>query len=104
MGEWVADGAHVNTVGAAQPQWRECDEAFVKRATVFVDSRAGAKVESGDVMAAGRIDAEIGEVLLRTHPGRTSRTEVTWFKSLGMAVEDVAAAELVRQAAGMAAP
>jgi alanine dehydrogenase len=97
-GEWVADGAHVNTVGAAQAHWRECDDAFVKRATVFVDSRAGANVESGDVIAAGRIDAELGEVLLGTHPGRTSQSEVTWFKSLGMAVEDVAAAELVRRA------
>jgi alanine dehydrogenase len=98
-GKWVADGAHVNTVGAAQAQWRECDDQFVKRASVFVDSRAGAKVESGDVIAAGRIDAEVGEVLLGTHPGRKSRTEVTWFKSLGMAVEDVVAAELVRRAA-----
>jgi alanine dehydrogenase len=98
-GTWVAEGAHVNTVGAAQAQWRECDDVFVKRAKVFVDSRAGAKVESGDVIAAGRIDAEIGEVLLGTHPGRASRSEITWFKSLGMAVEDVAAAELVRAAA-----
>jgi alanine dehydrogenase len=98
-GKWVAEGAHVNTVGAAQPQWRECDDQFVKRASVFVDSRAGANVESGDVIAAGRIDAELGEVLLGRHPGRTSRTEVTWFKSLGMAVEDVVAAELVRRAA-----
>jgi ornithine cyclodeaminase/alanine dehydrogenase-like protein (mu-crystallin family) len=99
-GSWVADGAHVNTVGAAQAQWRECDDRFVKRASVFVDSRAGAQVESGDVIAAGRIDAEIGEVLLGRHHGRSSREEVTWFKSLGMAVEDVAAAELVRRAAG----
>jgi ornithine cyclodeaminase/alanine dehydrogenase-like protein (mu-crystallin family) len=98
-GKWIADGTHVNSVGAAIADWRECDDDFVKRAKVFVDSRAGAEVESGDVIAAGRIDAEIGEVLLGRHPGRTSRTEVTWFKSLGMAVEDVVAAELVRRAA-----
>jgi alanine dehydrogenase len=99
--EWVTDGAHVNSVGAAQPQWREVDDAFARRARVFVDSREGAKVESGDVIAAGRIDAEVGEVILGRHPGRTSRTEVTWFKSLGMAIEDVVAAELVRRAAGV---
>lgn len=101
-GAWVSDGAHVNSVGAAQAQWRELDDAFVRRARVFVDSRAGAIVESGDVIAAGRVDAEIGEVVLGMHPGRQSRTEVTWFKSLGMAVEDVVAAELVfrRTAAG----
>ena len=94
-GAWVADGAHVNTVGAARPDWRECDDGFVARARVFVDSRAGAQVESGDVRAAGRIDAEIGEVILGTKRGRTSEREVTWFKSLGMAIEDVVAAQLV---------
>jgi ornithine cyclodeaminase/alanine dehydrogenase-like protein (mu-crystallin family) len=98
-GTWVAEGAHVNSVGAAIADWRECDDAFVKRAKVFVDSRAGAQVESGDVIAAGRIDAEIGEVLLGKHPGRASRQDVTWFKSLGMAVEDVTAADLVMRAA-----
>ena len=92
---WVADGAHVNSVGAARPDWRELDDAFVKRATVFVDSRDGGMAESGDVMAAGRVDAEVGEVLLGRHRGRTSPAEVTWFKSLGMAVEDVVAADLV---------
>jgi ornithine cyclodeaminase/alanine dehydrogenase-like protein (mu-crystallin family) len=97
-GDWVADGAHVNSVGASRPEWRELDDAFVRRARVFVDSRAGAQVESGDVMAAGRIDAEIGEVLLGRHGGRASAGEVTWFKSLGMAVEDVVAADLVLRA------
>jgi alanine dehydrogenase len=97
-GKWVAEGAHVNSVGAAIRDWRECDDQFVRRATVFVDSREGAKAESGDVIAAGRIDAEIGEVLLGRHPGRSSRSEVTWFKSLGMAIEDVVAADLVMQA------
>ena len=100
--DWVADGAHVNSVGAAQPQWRELDDAFVQRARVFVDSRAGAEIESGDVRAAGRIDAEIGEVVLGTHSGRQGRDEVTWFKSLGMAVEDIVAAGLVLRAMGRA--
>lgn len=97
-GAWVKPGAHVNSVGAAIHDWRECDDAFVRRATVFVDSRDAARVESGDVIAAGRVDAELGEVLLGRHGGRTSDSEVTWFKSLGMAIEDVVAAELVRAA------
>ena len=97
-GDWVADGAHVNSVGAPLAGARELDDTFVRLARLFVDSRAGAQVESGDVIAAGRMDAEIGEVLLGRHPGRESPGEVTWFKSLGMAVEDVVTAELVRRA------
>lgn len=98
QGGWVAGGTHVNSVGASRPEWRELDDAFVRRARVFVDSRAAGPVESGDVIAAGRMDAEIGEVLLGRHAGRASAGEVTWFKSLGMAIEDVVAAELVRKA------
>ncbi|MBM4194490.1 MAG: ornithine cyclodeaminase family protein [Gemmatimonadetes bacterium] len=97
-GAWVKDGAHVNSVGAPLPGARELDDAFVRRATVFVDSRAGAEIESGDVIAAGRIEAELGEVVLGRHTGRSSDTEVTWFKSLGMAVEDVVSARLVLEA------
>lgn len=97
-GAWVKPGAHVNSVGAAIHDWRELDDTFVQRATVLVDSRDAARVESGDVIAAGRVDAELGEVLLGRHPGRTRPDEVTWFKSLGMAIEDVVAAELVRVA------
>lgn len=94
-GAWVANGAHVNSVGAALADSREMDDAFLHRARVFVDSRAGALVESGDVIAAGRVDAEIGEVFEGTHPGRGSRDELTWFKSLGMAVEDIVTADIV---------
>lgn len=102
QGAWVSDGAHVNSVGAPLADCRELDDDFVRRARVFVDSRAGALVESGDVIAAGRVDAEIGEVFEGTHPGRASRDEVTWFKSLGMAVEDVATADIVyRRAVAM---
>lgn len=97
-GAWVADGAHLNSVGAALPDCRELDDEFVHRAKIFVDSRAGAFAESGDVRAVNRVDAEIGEVVLGRHPGRTSASEVTWFKSLGMAVEDVVTAQLVMHA------
>jgi ornithine cyclodeaminase/alanine dehydrogenase-like protein (mu-crystallin family) len=99
-GAWVKPGAHVNAVGAARPEWRELDDEFVQRATMFVDSREGAFKESGDVIAAGRAEAEIGEVVLGRHGGRASRDEITCFKSLGMAVEDMGAAELVWKAAG----
>jgi ornithine cyclodeaminase len=98
---WVKPGAHVISVGACRPTQREMDPALVARARLFVDSRTAALVESGDVVlgiqegrfAAGHIVAEIGE-LAAGAIGRRSDTEVTIFKSLGLAVEDVTAAEL----------
>jgi alanine dehydrogenase len=100
--DWIADGAHVCAVGACRPDQREMDSALVSRARLFVDSRAGAISEAGDIiipMKEGALDAahiagELGEVAARKIPGRTSRGDVTVFKSLGMAVEDVAAAHL----------
>ena len=100
--EWIADGAHICAVGACRPDQREMDGALVGRARVFVDSRAGALAESGDIVLAiaegrfdaGRIAGELGEVAAGRARGRQSETEVTLFKSLGMAVEDVAAAHL----------
>lgn len=99
---WIADGAHVMAIGACRPDQREMDPALVARARFFVDSRAAAVVESGDVVmnvAEGRfgedhIVAELGQVVLGRAAGRTREDEVTIFKSLGMAVEDVAAADL----------
>ncbi|MEA2598817.1 MAG: hypothetical protein QOF01_5286 [Thermomicrobiales bacterium] len=98
-GEWLSPGAHVNAVGAARPDWRELDDEVLRRARVFVDSREAAIKESGDVIAGGKIDGELGEVVART-TGRTSHDEVTLFKSLGLAVEDVATAALVYDKAG----
>jgi alanine dehydrogenase len=95
LGEWLSPGAHINAVGAPRPDWRELDEEVLRRATVYVDSREAAMKESGDMIAAGEIFAEIGEVAAGTKPGRQSEEEVTLFKSLGLAVEDVATAELV---------
>jgi ornithine cyclodeaminase/alanine dehydrogenase-like protein (mu-crystallin family) len=94
-GEWLAPGAHVNAVGAPRPDWRELDDDLLRRARLFVDSREAAVKESGDVRAAGAIVGEIGEVVAGTKPGRSSRDEITVFKSLGLAVEDVVAADLV---------
>jgi alanine dehydrogenase len=100
---WVAAGAHVVSVGACRPDQREMDPALVARGRLFVDSRAAALVESGDVVQGiheGRfteahLRGEIGEVVLGRVPGRASDRDVTVFKSLGLAVEDVVSADLV---------
>lgn len=106
-GRWVSPGAHITAVGAPRPDWRELDAETVAQARVFVDSRAGALAESGDILHAlkegaigeGHVAGEIGEVLAGRIAGRRSGREITLFKSLGMAVEDVAAAAYVyRQA------
>ncbi|HET6202614.1 MAG TPA: ornithine cyclodeaminase family protein [Planctomycetota bacterium] len=102
-GEWLAPGAHVNGVGACRPDWRELDTAAVARARLYVDSRDAALVESGDLLlpiregaiADTHVVAELGSVLAGRAPGRGTEEEVTVFKSLGLAVEDVAAARFV---------
>jgi len=97
-GAWLTPGTHVNAVGATRPDWRELDDDAVRGARVFVDSREAATRESGDVMASGQEPTEIGEVLAGAREGRRSRDEITLFKSVGVAVEDVAAAALVYRA------
>ena len=102
-GGWIAAGAHVNAVGACLPASRELDTAAVVRSRLFVDRRESALAEAGDVLIPMRegaigddhIRGEIGEVLVGRVPGRRSPEEVTLFKSLGLAVEDVASAHLV---------
>jgi alanine dehydrogenase len=90
--DWVAPGAHVVSVGATRPTQREMEPALVARARLFVDSRAAALKESGDVIPFGdsHIVAELGE----STAVRASHAEITIFKSLGLAVEDVVAAHL----------
>lgn len=103
----VADGCHICAVGACRPDQREMDTALVARGRLYVDSRAGALAEAGDIVlpiAEGAIDAsaivgELGGVLAGTAAGRTSSRDVTIFKSLGMAVEDLAAARLASERA-----
>jgi ornithine cyclodeaminase/alanine dehydrogenase-like protein (mu-crystallin family) len=82
-------------VGATRPNWRELDDELLRRARIYVDSREAALKESGDIIAAGKIFAEIGEVLAGSQKGRQSGDEVTLFKSVGVAVEDIVAADLV---------
>jgi len=96
-GTWLTAGCHVNAVGACRPDWRELDDEAMAN-VVFVDSREAAMKESGDVILSGaEIYAELGEALAGKVPPRANETTI--FKSLGMAVEDVAAAMLVYRSA-----
>jgi ornithine cyclodeaminase len=110
--EWIAAGAHINAVGACFPTAREVDGATMAAARLFVDRRESAINEAGDyllavnegVIAPDHILAELGEVLTGPHVGRGSRDEITLFKSLGIAVEDLASAAFLHtkaQAAGV---
>ena len=98
-GEWLSPGVHINALGAPRPDWRELDDEVLRYARIYVDSREAAMKESGDVIAAGEIFAEVGEMISGAKPGRRSAEEVTLFKSLGLAVEDVATSELVHRKA-----
>jgi ornithine cyclodeaminase/alanine dehydrogenase-like protein (mu-crystallin family) len=98
-GEWLSPGAHINAIGAPRPDWRELDDEVLHRVRVYVDSREAAFEESGDVIAGGEAFAEVGEVVVGAKPGRESFEEITLFKSLGLAVEDVATADLVHRRA-----
>jgi ornithine cyclodeaminase/alanine dehydrogenase-like protein (mu-crystallin family) len=99
---WVRSGAHVVSLGGIRPNQREMDPALVVRARLFVDSRAAALAESGDVLLGiqeglfteRHVRGELGDLVRGSIAGRTSDADVTLFKSLGLAVEDVAAAEL----------
>jgi ornithine cyclodeaminase/alanine dehydrogenase-like protein (mu-crystallin family) len=99
---WLAPGAHVNAVGSSVPSARELEAAVVAEASLFVDRRESTVNESGDYLRAveeagigpDHIRAELGELLVGAHPGRGSDDELTVFKSLGLAVEDLAAAAL----------
>jgi thiomorpholine-carboxylate dehydrogenase len=96
-GAWLKPGCHVNAIGACRPDWRELDDD-VMRSILFVDSREAAMQESGDIILSGaKIYAELGEALAGKVAAPTDETTI--FKSLGMAVEDIAAALLVSQSA-----
>jgi len=100
--DWVSAGAHLNVVGASLPDRREVDGATLAAAQLFVDRRESTVNEAGDYLLAlregaiaeGHIRAELGDLLNARHPGRASADEITLFKSLGLAVEDLAAASL----------
>jgi ornithine cyclodeaminase/alanine dehydrogenase-like protein (mu-crystallin family) len=105
---WVSAGAHVIAIGACRPTQQEIDPALVARAHLVVDSRAAALVESGDIVlpirqglfTADHVRAELGEIVSGRKVGRTEPGEVTLFKSLGQAIEDLVAADLAFRRAG----
>ena len=99
--DWISAGAHVNAIGTHSPNSREVDSGTMGVARIFVDRRESALNESGDYLLAAKegvvtpdsIVAEIGELLIGAKSGRTSESEITLFKSLGLAIEDVACAD-----------
>ena len=107
QGEWLSPGAHVNAVGSSFATHRELDATAVKRARLYTDCRESASNEAGDFLIAKREGAfgdehllgELGEVLLGRVPGRRSPDDITLYKSLGVAVEDLAAASFLLQRA-----
>jgi ornithine cyclodeaminase len=109
-GTWVAPGTHVNAIGASQATSRELDTDLVARASLFADRRESVRNEAAEFRLAleegkigpDHVQAELAEVLTGERPGRTSASQITLFRSLGLAVEDLAAARfvLVRAVAG----
>lgn len=101
--DWISPGAHVNAIGTHSPNSREIDGATMAASRIFVDRRESALHESGDYLLAAKegfvspenIAGEIGELLIGATAGRTSATEITLFKSLGLAIEDVVSADYV---------
>lgn len=106
-GEWVRAGTHVSAIGAFTPAMCEVDATLVRRAKVVVDQRAAALAEAGDLLQAihegafapEAIHAELGEVVLGTKPGRADSDEITLFKSVGVAAQDLAVAGAAYQEA-----
>jgi ornithine cyclodeaminase len=106
-GDWIATGAHVNAIGAFTPHMRELDGALLRRARIVVDHRPAARAEAGDILLAEQEGAlppdavypEIGEIINGTAEGRTSASDITCFKSVGVAAQDmVVAAHVLSEA------
>ncbi len=106
-GKLLRPGTHVDLVGGFTPAMREADDALIARAEIFVDTYSGALAEAGDLvqaLASGalvreRVRAELVELIAGTHPGRKSADEITLFKSVGTALEDLCAARMVLERA-----
>lgn len=101
LGEWISPGAHINAVGSSVATARELDTAAVVRSRLFVDRRESALAEAGDFLLArnagavtdDHIQGELGQLVTAAVTGRTSPADITLFKSVGLAIEDVAAAQ-----------
>lgn len=108
-GEWLRPGAHLDLVGGFTPRMRETDDTAIRRASVFVDTLAGATKEAGDItqpLASGALDrdairGDLFGLCAGSIPGRTSADEITLFKSVGTAIEDLAAARLAAELIGL---
>ncbi|PWR17732.1 ornithine cyclodeaminase family protein [Zavarzinia compransoris] len=104
-GDWLRPGTHLDLIGGFTPEMREADDSAVTRASLFVDTREGALHEAGDladplkrgVIAAGDISADLADLVTGRHPGRRSAEEITLFKSVGTALEDLAAAAFLHR-------
>lgn len=102
-GAWLKPGAHLDLVGAYLPEMRESDDEAVRRATIFVDTRGGALKEGGDIVQPLKsgviketdVAADLFDLCRGKHQGRRSAEEITLFKSVGTAIEDLAAAQLM---------
>jgi ornithine cyclodeaminase/alanine dehydrogenase-like protein (mu-crystallin family) len=107
-GSWLHEGQHIDAVGAYRPDMRETDDALVKRARIFCDTKTGAMKEGGDlaqplasgVIDAAEVEADLFDLVGGRHQGRQTENEITFFKSVGTAIEDLAAAITVWQARG----
>lgn len=107
-GAWLASGAHLDLVGGFKPSMREADDGAVRRATVYVDTRAGALKEAGDIadplrrgiLSEADIAGDLFDLCRGTATGRRADGEITLFKSVGSAVEDLAAAMLLWKQSG----
>ncbi len=108
LGAWLQPGTHVDLVGAYTPRMRETDSEAVRRASVFVDTKGGALKEGGDivipigegVITADHVKADLFDLAHGRHRGRAAPDEITLFKSVGTALEDLAAAQMVLSPAG----
>jgi ornithine cyclodeaminase len=103
MGEWIPEGAHVNAIGSCTPVTRELDTKAVLRSRLYTDRYESLFNEAGEFLIPKKegflhetfVQGEIGEVLTGAKPGRTNAADITLFKSLGIAVEDLFAAHYI---------
>jgi ornithine cyclodeaminase/alanine dehydrogenase-like protein (mu-crystallin family) len=101
-GDWITTGTHINSIGVVGPEGRELDDKTIKKAKIVVDTIEGALAETGDltipikngIISQDNIYAELHEIVSGEKPGRTSQTETTCWKSVGLAIEDAAVAKI----------
>jgi alanine dehydrogenase len=106
-GEWLEKGVHINAIGSHTPEARELDEITIKKSKIVVDSKEATLKEAGDliipikngIISSNAIYAELGELIVGKKLGRESKDEITVFKSVGLAIQDISTAKLVYEKA-----